>query len=92
MQLNYWFSGSICREGDEFVDPFVAKLKGEVPEARVTLEAAGEEGTEQKGERLACSIESDDVRVSEGLFEFFVNEKLIFSKHYLKWDIQPLKY
>ena len=38
---------SIHREGDEFVGPFVAKLKGEVPEARVTLEV-GEEGAEQQ--------------------------------------------
>ena len=82
MHLNYWLNGSICREGDEFVDPFVAKLKGEVPEARVTLEE-GEEGAEQQVREVALN-EKWRYSFSDGLFEFFVNEKLIFSKHHLK--------
>ena len=44
---------SIYREGDEFVGPFIAKLKGEVPEARVTTEV-DEEGTERSAHHLVC--------------------------------------
>ena len=33
-------------------------------------------------------VQSYDVCISEGLFEYFVNEKLIFSKHHLRGDIQ----
>ena len=53
--VHYSLKTIICREGDEFVGPFVAKLEEEVPEARVTTEIGEEGSTEESAHQKQIS-------------------------------------